>query len=57
MDHFSQVSSRNRTIMTQQIHARFTLSIIMFIKVSSAEEIVQHCTEHCLLNVVAVVRS
>lgn len=53
MDDFSQVSSQN-TVMTQRIHARFTLSIITFIKVRAAEKNVQHCTEHCIVNVVVV---
>lgn len=43
MDDFSQVSSQN-TVMTQRIHARFTLSIITFIKVRAAEKNVQYCT-------------
>ena len=56
MSHFSQVSSRNTIITQHEIHARFTLSKITFIKVRASEENVQHCTGHCIVNV-AVVRS
>ena len=50
MDHFSQTSEHS--IMTQQIHARFNLSIITFITVREAEEITQHGTEHFNVNVI-----